>query len=579
MKMNNTINMTTSLSQRLTPQQIQYLKLLQLPVIQFEMYVKEEIEQNPMLDDPNNPNDIDIFNDDDDEIIPVESNVTEPVSIVYGDREDDEISSILTDDDVLPKEDIRDPFEEYAELWQDVFEGNDNTQDDYYSEDERPQMQIRHQASFEDDLLSQLNLTQLDKEEKMLGERIIGDLDADGYFRRDLQEVLDETNSEIAYMNTMVQGKLYLERHEKNGKSYSNPAKFYALNDESKAILEKASVLTRNEFLIENTVSTNSNNGYTLLRSLTIEDAEKVLRIIQGFEPAGVAARNLRECLLNQIKVKAHSPQRDLAHTILRECFDSYQNKHYQKIMKELKISEEEIRSANDFIKKLNPKPGGGDNVHEINTVVPDFIITKDGETQELIIAINDSRIPQIKLNSLYDKIKKSAKLKKTDKDAKKWLKTKYEDAKFLLQAIAQRKNTMLKVMGAIAEKQKNFFYEGSSALKPLKYKDIADLSGLDISTVCRIVNGKYVQTEFGTLELKYFFSEALPTDDGEDVSNRVIKEELKSLIDNENKSKPFSDEELSKFLGEKGYQVARRTVSKYREQMGIPVARLRVEI
>jgi RNA polymerase sigma-54 factor len=579
MKMNNTISITTSLSQRLTPQQIQYLKLLQLPAIQFEMYVKEEIEQNPMLDDPNNPNEIDIFNDDDDDFIPVESTVTEPVSakLDYEETEGDKI--IPDDDNYLTNEDTRDPFEEYSDLWEERIGDNDNFQDDYQDEDDRPQMQIRAQTSFEDDLLSQLNLIHLSQEEKMLGERIIGDLDSDGYFRRDLQEVLDETNSEIAKNNAMIQGKLYLERHENNGKSYSNPAKFYALNEESRAILEKASVLTGDEILNKGQITNNGNNGYTMLKSLSIEEAEKVLKIIQSFEPPGVAARNLQECLLNQTKVKDSSSQRDLALIVLRDCFDSYQNKHYQKIMKELKISEDELRAADDFIKKLNPKPGGGDNVHEINTVVPDFIITKEDDTQELIITINDSRIPQIRLNSLYDKIKKSAKLKKTDKDAKKWLKTKYEDAKFLLQAIAQRKNTMLKVMGAIAEKQKNFFYEGSSALKPLKYKDIADLSGLDISTVCRIVNGKYVQTEYGTLELKYFFSEALPNDDGDDVSNKVIKEELKALIDSENKSEPYSDEELSKMLGELGYKVARRTVAKYREQMRIPVARLRVSI
>jgi len=578
MNMKIGMGLETRLSQRLTPQQIQYLKLLQLPVIQFEIYIKEEIEQNPLLDDPNNPIDDDIFNDDDDEVIPTISAVSEPI-IQKNDYEDTyEDSAITSDEDYLTNEDTRDPFEEYETLMQQSSDDGEYSGDDYYDDDDRPQVQIQDHASFEDDLLSQLNLIELTEEERLIGERIIGDLDSDGYLRRDLQAILDETNSEIAYTNTMIQGKLYLEKHNKNGKSYSNPAQFYALNDESRAILENASVLMGDRAINSN-ITKKKENGLKLLSSITYEQAEKVLKIIQGFEPPGVAARNLQECLVIQTSVKPKSPQRDLALAVLRDCFESYQRKHYQQIMKDLKISEEELRSADEFIKKLNPKPGGGDNVHEINTVVPDFVISKDDQTLELIITINDSRIPQIRLNNLYEKIKKSAKIKKNDKDTKKWLKSKYEDAKFLMQAIAQRKNTMLKVMGAIAERQKNFFYEGSSALKPLRYKDIAELSGLDISTVCRIVNGKYVQTEFGTLELKYFFSEALPTDDGEDVSNKVIKEELKAIIESENKLKPFSDEELSKMLGEKGYQVARRTVAKYREQMRIPVARLRVEI
>ncbi len=253
--------------------------------------------------------------------------------------------------------------------------------------------------------------------------------------------------------------------------------------------------------------------------------------------------------------------------------------KHYHQIIKDLGISHDELKNALDFIRRLNPKPGIGDFHTETNTIIPDFIITKDYETNELKIIVNDSHIPPIKMSSAYEKLKKELQYKNSNKETKEWIRNKYEDAKFMIQAIQQRRRTMLKVMTAIGYLQKEFFYEGVSALKPLIYKDIANQTGLDISTICRIVNGKYVQTEFGTFELKFFFSESLPTDDGDEVAAKVVKEIIKDIIDNEPKNKPYSDDKITKMLKERGYKVARRTVAKYRDQLKIPVARLRKEL
>ncbi|MBE2189617.1 MAG: RNA polymerase factor sigma-54 [Desulfobulbaceae bacterium] len=579
--MNITLDLRTSLSQRLTPQQIQYLKLLQLPLVQFEQYITEELEQNPMLEDPNSPVD-DIFSDDDDDFIPSLTSTQEVQPVVSEtDVVDDVTDSVFTEspiDDFIVSEDEKDPFEIYDMVWQDDV-GSEPHSSDNFDDEERTPFQIKDNVTFEEDLISQLNLLDLTEEELMIGERIIGDLDSDGYFRRELQDVIDELNSEIARMNTLAQGKHYIEMHQQNGKQHSNPAKYYELTPESRRLLESALNLTNEDGQQTNIQNFPKADEIKIYKSIDIETGERVLTIIQGLEPPGVASRNIQECLVAQTKHKESSPERDLALNVLTKCYEPFIRKHYKQIIKDLNISEDELRNAIEFIKRLNPKPGGGDNQPEMNSVIPDFMINRDEESDELMIGLNDSRIPQIKLNNLYDKLKKTAKLKKFNKDTKKWLKDKHEDAKFLMQAIIQRKNTMLKVMTAIAHKQKAFFYEGSSAMKPLRYKDVAEESGMDISTVCRIVNGKYVQTEYGTYELKHFFSEALPTEDGEDVSNKVIKDELKDIIDAENKSKPYSDEELSKLLGDKGYQVARRTVAKYREQMRIPVARLRVEI
>jgi RNA polymerase sigma-54 factor len=254
--------------------------------------------------------------------------------------------------------------------------------------------------------------------------------------------------------------------------------------------------------------------------------------------------------------------------------------KHYSIIERNLEVSEEYLREAIDVIRHLNPRPGVGTFGPELNTVIPDFIVERDTEHPgEVLITVNESRLPTLRVSSAFERLRKEARYKQFNKETKEWLRRKQEDAKFLIQAVRQRKHTMLRIMTAIAGLQKDFFLRGPEALRPLIYRDVAEISGLDISTVCRIVNGKYVLTEYGTFELKYFFSESLTTDDGEEVSTRIIKQKIKDMVSSESKVKPLSDDKLAKDLKKMGYNVARRTVAKYREQLKIPVARLRREL
>jgi RNA polymerase sigma-54 factor len=288
----------------------------------------------------------------------------------------------------------------------------------------------------------------------------------------------------------------------------------------------------------------------------------------------------LKECLLLQLKAKTNPSETEiLATRILDKSYDVFVMKHYAVLCRQFAINEDELKSAIDAIRRLNPKPGGMGISIATSTVIPDFVISIDDDTDEIMINVNDTRIPQLKLNKMYEDLKKEARYRKYNKETKEWLRKKYDDAKFLLQAIRQRKKTMLKVMTGIAGAQKDFFRYGESSLKPLIYKDVADVTGMDVSTICRIVNGKYVQTDFGTYELRFFFSESLPSDDGEEISTTVIKQKIKDLIDKEPKLKPHSDDKLMAELKKQGLNVARRTVAKYREQMRIPVARLRKEL
>lgn len=582
------LDLKTSLSQILTPQQIQYLKLLQLPVVQLEQHIMHEIEQNPMLDEAGAE---DLFDSPDYAEAPMVDDVE-----MFDDKpfRDDEIDSGLehdyfNNDPEIAKhkiDDEGDPFEFYNMVWQDdsaytPLSGVANEDDDDYEP-----YQIKENTPFTEDLYGQLSLMPLSEEELLLGSQIIGNVDEDGYLRRDFSEIIDETNSVIADKNFQVQQKAYLDSNKKpennNGDSY-NPARSFLLSNESKEILENAVQFneTGSAPPLDNKFRLNgASKGLKILKPVNAETGEKVLRIIQRLDPPGIGARDIRECLLAQLEAKRELTEAEvLAIKILEETYDPFLKKHYQTIMKQLEITEDMLKDAIDAIKRLNPKPGGSDSTHEHNTVIPDFIVDRDEDTDELKISVNDSRMPVLKLNKAYEALKREARRKNFNKETRAWIRDKHEDAKFLIQAIRQRKNTMLKVMTAIAGLQEDFFRLGKSALKPMIYKDVANATGLDISTVCRIVNGKYVLTEFGTFELKFFFSEALPTDEGEDMSTTVIKDVLREVIDAEPKSKPYSDDKLSQLLKERGLNVARRTVAKYREQMKIPVARLRVEL
>ncbi|MDZ7385120.1 MAG: RNA polymerase factor sigma-54 [candidate division KSB1 bacterium] len=300
------------------------------------------------------------------------------------------------------------------------------------------------------------------------------------------------------------------------------------------------------------------------------EVVEKVLEVIQHFDPPGIGARNLQECLLIQL-LEQEDPH-PLAVTIIRDYFDDFKNLRFEKLAKTLGVSLDEVKEAIEEIKKLNPKPGEGYVAYEDNYVVPDMTVVK--EDGEFKVILNDWNIPSLRISKSYRQM--LADKKNTPKEARDYIRQRLESARWLINSIQQRRQTIIRVMEAIIRRQRDFFEYGPEHIKPMILKDIADDIGMDISTVSRVTNGKYVQTEFGVFELKYFFSEKIHRDDGEDVSNRVIKNRIKEIIQKEDPKRPLNDQKIAEMLKAEGYNVARRTVAKYREQMMIPIARLR---
>lgn len=365
-------------------------------------------------------------------------------------------------------------------------------------------------------LLDQLHILDLPEEQIILGEVILSSLSEDGYFREDLSKIVEDLK-----------------------------------------IFEHIDV--------------------------ELEDAEKVLKIIQTFDPVGIAARNLQECLLVQIKNYSYDPYYSyLAEKILSEHYPDFVNKRFDAIKVKMDLTTETLRSTLALIHKLNPKPGAGAiDSDEANQVTPDFIIEKmEGN---YIITLNDKSLPSVTISTTYlqmiESKKRKRKISKREKETNQFLREKFESAKWFIASIMQRRETLMKIMRSILEKQFEFFENGTKFLKPMIYKDIADEIMMDISTISRVVNGKYVQSPQGIHELKYFFSEGLSTDGGDEVSNKHIRILIKEICDSENKKKPYSDEKIAKILVDKGIHIARRTVAKYREQLQIPVARLRKEL
>ncbi len=560
MSMKVSMNLQTSLLQTLTPQQIQYLKLLQLPILQLEQHVRQEVEQNPMLDESS---DEFIAIEDDTDFTPTENLLsTVPKDVMDGNDHTDH--SYDYDEPVPFEAEHHDPFDFYESAWNETQtpeqgSGDYDDEDDFWGND---QSEVR---TFTDDLIEQINVLNLTDQEKLLCYTIIGNLEDDGYLRRSLEDLVDDVNSRIMEENHK-QHRDYLRRHKRfleeslRKNSYSS-SYFDNLDDDDTHLSMEEPVPP------------------IPVPNVTLEMAEKALRAVQQQDPPGIAARDLRECLLLQLNAKQNPNASELlAKRILEKSYDVFVMKHYTVLCRQFSINEDELKAAIDAIRRLNPKPGGMGISIATSTVIPDFVISIDDE-DDIFINVNDTRIPQLKLNKMYEDLKKEARYRKYNKETKEWLRKKYDDAKFLLQAIRQRKKTMLKVMTGIAGAQKDFFRFGESALKPLIYKDVADVTGMDVSTICRIVNGKYVQTNFGTYELRFFFSESLPSDDGEEISTTVIKQKIKDLIEKEPKLKPHSDDKLMSELKKQGLNVARRTVAKYREQMRIPVARLRKEL
>lgn len=488
------------LLQKLSPQQIQLMKLLQVPTANLEERIKEEMEENPALEQSDEDS---------------EEQFTEDIKDEFDSSEEEDFDMDGSEDEY---DNIN--LEEY------VSEGDDEiadyrTRDENYGEqEERKTTPIKIEVSFYDLLLQQLGLLKLDDKRQVIAEQIVGSIDDDGYLRRE--------NSAIV-----------------------------------------------NDLAFRQNIET------------TEQEVEELIRLIQQFDPPGICARDLQECLLIQLHHKAkHDNAKDVtaAILILEKYFDEFTKKHYEKIQRSLSLNDEDLRAVIQQIIKLNPKPGG--NIGEVNKaetyIVPDFFITNSNGKLEL--TLNSRNAPDLRISEGYrDMLKeyeRGSKRDKRQKEAVLFIKQKIDAAKWFIDAIKQRQNTLLHTMTAIMHHQEDFFLTGDeTVLRPMILKDIAEKTGLDISTVSRVANSKFVQTEFGTYRLKFFFSESLSTESGEEVSTREVKKILSDLTEAEDKRKPLSDERLTELLQEKGYNIARRTVAKYREQLNIPVARLRKQL
>ncbi len=484
------------LLQKLSPQQIQLMKLLQVPTANLEERIKEELEENPALEQSEDE---------------YEDHLDEPKDeFESGDDEFDADGSEEDYDNIDISEYVADDDGEIAEY---------KTRDDNYPEmDENKTVPYKIQTSFHEHLQEQLGMLNLSEKERKISEQIVGSIDDDGYLRRDTIAIVDD----LAFRQNIE----------------SNEA-----------------------------------------------EVESIIRMIQQFDPPGVAARDLQECLLIQLhREKQKDKDVQNAIDVLTQYFDEFTKKHYDKIQRGLNVGDEELKEIINQIIKLNPKPGG--NHSDINKaesyVVPDFFIFNNGGKLEL--TLNSKNAPDLRISEGYkDMLKeydKGSKKDRRQKEAVLFIKQKIDAAKWFIDAIKQRQHTLSSVMETIMEYQRGFFLTGDETeLRPMILKDIAERTGLDISTVSRVANSKFVQTEFGTYRLKFFFSESLSTESGEEVSTREVKKILSDFIEAESKKKPLSDEKLTELLQEKGYNIARRTVAKYREQLNIPVARLRKEL
>ncbi|OUQ54349.1 RNA polymerase sigma-54 factor [Alistipes sp. An116] len=465
-----------SLQQKLSPQQIQMIKLLELPTVQLEQRIKQEIEDNIVLEEEERPAE-------DEDQQPQEISVDEYL------REDDTPS----------------------------YKSHINN---YSKDDKQRPVYLTEGRSLQEYLIEQLNFRNLSERDMRLATYLVGSLDEDGYLRRDLESVADDI-------------------------------------------------------------------AFTVGIETSAEELARILGIIHELEPAGIGARDLRECLLLQIdQLPLNTRPRRLARRILADYFDEFVKKHYEKLMARLQVSEDEFREAIAEIKHLSPKPGnlyaeGGTDTTPY--IIPDFIL--DYQDGHFNLSMNSYNVPEVRINRRYvdmirDMVGPDGKVKEQDREALQFVKNKIDSAKWFISAIKQRHDTLMRTMQTILDYQQEYFKDGDrSKLRPMILKDIADRTGLDVSTISRVVNSKYVQTQFGIILLKSLFSEAMQTESGEEVSSYEIKHILQQCIDGEDKRHPLTDETLMDILNSKGYRIARRTVAKYREMLGIPVARLRKQI
>ncbi len=487
-------NLSQKLLQKLSPQQIQFIKLLQLNTQDLEQRIEQELIDNPALE--SGKEDEPEYNNE--ELETKEEN-EEP------------------EDDLYDNDDLYD-ISEYTD-------GADDSDGFHLYEDgggdeEKKEMPIPMAATFYENLLEQINAIAANEHEQALAEQLIGSIDEDGYLRRPLSAIV-------------------------------------------------------NDLAFSQNISTN------------VEELERILEKIHRLDPPGIGARDLQECLLLQLKRKDKEvhPEAELSMRIIRDYMDDFTKKHYEKMMRSMKVTEDELRDAIQLITKLNPKPGETSSSMKGQYIVPDFILVEnDGE---LDIQLNSRNAPELKISrsymdtlKTYEQSDKQAKQNKELKETVQFIKQKLDGAKWFIDSIKQRQNTLLTTMRAILNYQRDFFEDGDETkLKPMILKDIADEVGLDVSTISRVANSKYVQTDFGIIPLKFFFSEGITTADGEEVSNKEVKKILRDAIEAEDKTRPLPDEKLMEILKEKGYNIARRTVAKYREQLNIPVARLRKQL
>ena len=482
------LSLSQSLSQKLSPQQIQFIKLLQVPTAELDARIEEELEINPALEEG--------------KVEENESSGEEDYDEGFGDEYGQESNEVNVDDY------LDDDYGGYK------MQGDGN----YNSDDEDREIPFSAPSSLHEQLITQLNFLKLDDRQRIIGEQLIGSIENDGYIRRELTAII-------------------------------------------------------NDLAFSQNIETD------------FDELEEILRKIQSFDPAGIAARNLQECLIIQLERKEHPDDPAVQHAlaIIQDCFEEFTKKHYPKIQKRLNLDEEEIKEAVQLITRLNPKPGGvADGLVLTQYVIPDFILVTTGGKFEILL--NSKNAPELRISrsysELFDTYDKSDKKDKKLKETVSFVKQKLDSAKWFIDAIKQRQNTLLRTMEAILQYQTPFFVDGDeAALRPMILKDIAERIDMDISTVSRVANSKSIQTEFGVFPLKYFFSEGIATDSGEDVSNREVKSVLQGMVDAEDKKRPLSDDKLVKMLNKKGYNIARRTVAKYREQLQIPVARLRKEL
>ena len=473
------------LQQKLSPLQIQTIKLIEMPVQALEQHVREVLNDNPVIDDT-----------------PQGGGDDEPRDVSISEVEQQEQSGGSLEENYGSQDDDIPSYNLHVNNW---------------GKDERPEYNtFSVKQSFTQSLMEQLGYRNLTEHQRTVAGFIIGSLDDDGYLRRDIESLVDD----LAF----------------------------------RAGIESSA-----------------------------EEVEQMLRIIQQFEPSGVGARDLRECLLIQLEDKKRTPSVDNAIRVLADQFDAFKNRHFQKIMTRLHLSEDEMKAVLDEIRRLNPSPGGqiDDSYNDqAQQVVPDFRL--DYENGQLILSMPRFSIPELRINRKYSEIMETGRQSssKADKDAATFVKQKIDSAKWFIEALRQRQNTLQSTMQAIVDYQHDYFVDGDeTSLKPMVLKDIAERTGFDISTISRVVNSKWIETHFGIFPLKYFFSEGLENSDGEEVSTREIKKALREMVDGEDKHNPLTDDELVDGLSAKGYKVARRTIAKYRAQLDIPKARLRREL